>query len=67
VSALLTEHEDITELDINPLVPDPADPSGAPLALDALIVLGLRAGGQQHLPGHPAPEVPVGKTGEHHG
>ena len=44
VSRLLTEHEDIVELDINPLVADPASDAGIPLALDALLVLGAGAG-----------------------
>jgi succinyl-CoA synthetase beta subunit len=43
VSALLADHEDIAQLDINPLVADPGSgPSGEPsalLALDALVVL----------------------------
>jgi acetyltransferase len=44
VSRLLSEHEDIVELDINPLVADPASDAGSPLALDALLVLGAGAG-----------------------
>jgi acyl-CoA synthetase (NDP forming) len=40
VSRLVTENEDIIELDINPLVADGASAAGELLALDALIVLG---------------------------
>ena len=39
LSALLTDHPDIAELEINPLVADPASTTAAPLALDALLVL----------------------------
>lgn len=40
VSRLLADHPEIAELDINPVVADPASPDGTPVALDALLVLG---------------------------
>jgi acyl-CoA synthetase (NDP forming) len=69
VSRLLTDHEDIVELDINPLVADPASETGMPLALDALLVLG--AGQRRRSSELPAEAVRrqalASKTGADHG
>jgi acetate---CoA ligase (ADP-forming) len=69
VSRLLTEHEDIVELDINPLVADPASDAGIPLALDALLVLGAGAGRRSsELRAEPARgQALARKTGADHG
>ncbi len=70
VSSLLEDHEDISELDINPLAAAGPPGPGALLALDALLVLGEPAGPSRNQPACP-PAVSraaaaASSTGDHH-
>jgi acyl-CoA synthetase (NDP forming) len=70
VSSLLEDHEDISELDINPLAAAGPPGPGALLALDALLVLGEPAGPSRNQPACP-PAVyraaaAASSTGDHH-
>lgn len=70
-SRLLADHPEIAELDINPVVADPASPDGTPVALDALLVLGDAPAAGQPAGGPPAAggrrTALISQTGDAHG